>query len=95
MLFSRDLHGMYCTNTINLSRLVTCDRRDEILVSSHRWGRCDHQKNSSKCQNVGGRHRVSLLFVDSLKYFIEIFNSYVARLRGGKKSISNPTFALT
>ena len=39
----------YCTNSINSSHLVTCDRRDEILVSLHHWGWCDCQKISSKC----------------------------------------------
>ena len=39
----------YCTNPINSSHLVTCDRGDKILVSSHCWGRCDHPKNSLKC----------------------------------------------
>ena len=43
------LESNYCTNPINSSHLVTCDRGDEILVSSHRWGRCDHPKNLSKC----------------------------------------------
>ena len=65
----------YCTNLINSLHVVTCDQHDEILVSLHHWGRCDHQKNLSKCQNTGERHRVSPLSVDSLKYFIELLNS--------------------
>ena len=65
----------YCTNPINSLHLVTCDRHNKILVSSHHWGRCDHQKNSLKCQDAGGRHRVLPLSVDSLKYFIELLNS--------------------
>ena len=68
----------YCTNSINSSHLVTCDRHDEILVLSHHWGRCDHQKNSSKCKNAVGRHRVSPLSVDSWKYFIKLLNFKVA-----------------
>ena len=39
----------YCTNSINLSHLVTCDRHNDILVSSHHWGWCDCQKISSEC----------------------------------------------
>ena len=41
----------YCTNPINSSHPVTCDRRDEILVSSHHRGRCDCLKFSSKCRS--------------------------------------------
>jgi len=41
----------YCTNSINSSHPVTCDRR---VVSSHRRGRCDYLKISSSHRWVQG-----------------------------------------
>ena len=66
----------YCTNSINSSHLVTCG-----TDAAKFWFRrvagdgVTTRKNSSKCQNAGGRHRVLPLSVDSLKYFIELLNS--------------------